>query len=110
MSRELTLAEQETALTMSADDRNTWNVFSDDPVWQRRFEAVGATLVKSSPDGVSKWYTLPVNQISLRQPRKELSDERKAQLGDHMRAMRAAQEITRAEVPNMASQENDVQP
>lgn len=96
----LTLAEQETAITMSADDRNTWQIFSDDPVKQKQFEAIGATLVRQSADGVSKWYTLPAGQISLRKPSKPLSEERKAQLGDRMRALRATQVITGAEGAN----------
>ena len=95
--KELTLAEQETALYMSADDRNTWHVFSDDPVLHRKMDAVGATLVRQSADGGSKWYTLPANQLTIRQPTKPMSEERKAQLGDRMRAMRAAQVITVSE-------------
>lgn len=104
----LTLAEQETALTMSADDRSTWQIFSDDPVMQRRFESIGATLIKASPDGISKWYAIPANQISLRQPAKPLSDERKAQLADRMRAMRDATQKTGAKVPNSAPEQSEV--
>lgn len=90
----LTLAEQETILTMTADDRDTWSVFSDDPVMQRRLESIGATLVKVGSNGVSKFYTLPANQITLRQPPKPMSEERKAQLGDRMRALHATKVIT----------------
>lgn len=92
----LTLQEQETHLNMTADDRGAWHVYSDDPVMQRRFEAVGATLVRTSADGIGKHYTLPASQITIRKARKPMSKERKAQLANRLRAMQTAQEITGA--------------
>jgi len=105
MASNLSLAEQETHLNMTADDRDTWHVYSDDPVMQRRLESVGAVLVRTTGDGNGKEYTLPANQLSLRKPPKPLSEERKAQLAMRMRSMRAAQEIMDAKVPNRASWE-----
>ncbi len=86
--------EMETHLNMAGDDRDTWHVFSDDPVMQRKFESVGATLTRTAKDGHGKWYTLPTSQVSIRIGRKQLSDERKVELGDHMRRVRKLQEIT----------------
>ena len=79
---ELTNAERETHISMCADDRSTWTIGSDDPVMQRRFEAVGATLVKARGDW--REYTLPANQISLRNKR-ELTDEQRAALSERAR-------------------------
>jgi hypothetical protein len=69
-----TLAEIETHLNMSAADRSLWHIGSDDPIMQRRFEAVGATLVRER--GGWKEYTIPANQISLRKP-SQLTDEQR---------------------------------
>lgn len=83
---ELSNEERETHLNMTADNRNQWHVYSDDPIMQRRLESVGATLVRVAADGLGKEYTLPANQISFRNPPKPLSDARKAQLADQLRA------------------------
>jgi hypothetical protein len=85
----LTLEEMETALTMCADDRGTWQVFSDDPVMQRRLEAIGATLVRPANNGIGKFYTLRADQVLLRKGKRELSEDTKAQLANRMRAMRS---------------------
>ncbi len=89
----LTQQEQETVLSMTADDRNTWHVYSDDPVMQRRLEGIGAKVVRVASDGIGKHYELPANQVTLRKPLKPMSDERKAQLGQRLRALRTATEI-----------------
>lgn len=83
-----TLAEMETNLSMAADDRGTWYVYSDDPVMQRRLESIGATLVRPSTNGSGKHYTLRADQITFRKGKRVLSDERKAQLANRMRTMR----------------------
>ena len=100
----LTLAERETRISMMADDRSTWSIGSDDPVWQARFEAIGATLV--SQRGEWKEYTLPANQISLRNPSKPMSEERKAELAMRLRSSDSAPTITGAVIPNRASCDN----
>lgn len=87
----LTLAERETRISMMADDRSTWSIGSDDVVWQARFEAIGATLV--SQVGEWKEYTLPANQISLRNPSK-LTDAQREE-----RAERARQQFSRRSLP-----------
>lgn len=86
----LTLAETETHLNMSADDRGTWHIYSDDAVMQRRIEAAGATLVRVASDGIGKHYTLRANQVTIRKARQPYSKERKAQLAEQLRAARAA--------------------
>jgi len=96
----LTLAEMETNLNMCADDRTTWTVSSDDPVMQRRLEAVGATLLRESKNGVTKFYTLRADQVYIRSGKRKLSDAQKAQLGDRLRAMRATPDSVEAEGAN----------
>ena len=77
----LSQQEQETHLNMTADDRGTWHVYSDDPVMQRKLESVGAVLVRTSADGVGKHYMMRANQVSFRKGEKrELSDAQRAQV------------------------------
>lgn len=71
-----------------ADDRNTWHVFSDDPVMQRRLEAKGAEVVSVAGDG--KHYKLRADQLLFRTGKRVLSETRKAQLAARMRALRSA--------------------
>ena len=79
---DLTNAERETHISMCADDRSLWAIGTDDPVMARRFEAVGATLIKVR--GTWREYTLPANQISLRNKR-ELTDEQREALAERAR-------------------------
>lgn len=92
----LTLEEMETSIYCNATDRSTWHVYSDDPVWQRRLEAAGATLVQETHGGGRK-YTLRSDQLTLRKGKRAVSDERKAQLAARLRAMRAASTVQGAE-------------
>ena len=82
MPVELTLAEMETHLNMTADNRGEWVITSDDPVMCRRFEAIGAVLVRTV--GQLREYTLPANQISLRNPSK-LTDAQREELAERAR-------------------------
>ena len=102
---ELTNAERETCISMTADNRDEWQIFSDDPVMQRRFEAVGATLVKAR--GGAKFYTLPANQISLRNQPKPMSEERKAIQAERLRALRNSSMIVGAKVANYGSDDEE---
>ncbi len=79
--QELTNAERETILTMTADDRTQWIVFRDDPVLQRKLEKIGATLTEDRNG--SRFYTLPANQVTLRAPVKarEYTEEERAAIG-----------------------------
>ncbi len=85
---DLTLAEMETHMNMSADNRGVWEVTSDDPVMQGRLERIGAKL--NSTRGKLKTYTLPANQVTLRNKR-ELTDEQRAALSERAKAMRRGQ-------------------
>lgn len=91
-----TLSEMETHLNMTADNRSVWEVFSDDPVLQRRLESVGATLVREESSG-GKHYTLPDSQITFRKPRKPMDAARKAQLAAQLAESRKKSVITDAE-------------
>jgi len=84
---ELSLAEQETHLNMVAENRNIWEVCSDDKVMILRLESIGATFVRA--DGPTKFYTLRADQVVLRAGKRKMSDEQRKQTGDHLRAMRA---------------------
>ena len=103
---ELTNAERETHISMTAENRSAWAIGTDDPVWQRRFEAIGATPTKVR--GEWREYTLPVGQISLRNAPKPMSEERKAKLAMQLSAMRAAPVATDAEVANCAFDDDEV--
>ena len=74
---------------MCADDRSLWAIGTDDPVMARRFEAVGATLTKVRGDW--REYTLPANQISLRNPSR-LTEEQREKLAQRARERFAAKE------------------
>jgi hypothetical protein len=86
--------ESETHLNMTADDRGTWHVYSDDAVMQRRLEAADARLIKTAPDGIGKHYILRAEQVTFRKGKRVLSDERKAELSARMRSLRSATVVT----------------
>ena len=87
MPVELTLGEMETHLNMTADNRNEWVITSDDPIMCRRFEAIGAKFIRAV--GQLREYTLPANQISLRNPSK-LTPEQREELAERARKTFAA--------------------
>lgn len=75
----LSLDEQEFHVSMSADDPQTFYVYTDYPKWQRKMESIGAVLVKS--DDTGKHYTLRANQVSFRKGEKRpLSDAQRASI------------------------------
>lgn len=84
----LTQQEQETHLNMTADDRNTWQVFSDDLVMQRRLEGIGATLVRVAADGIGKHYTLRADQVLIRAGKRKVSEAQREQSSARLRASR----------------------
>ena len=85
MINELSNAERETHLNMTADVRSAWVVFTDDPVMMRKFDTI-AEFVRVV--GAGKEYQLRADQLSLRKGKKQLSEARRAELADRMRAMR----------------------
>jgi hypothetical protein len=86
---DLTLAEMETHFNMSAANRDVWEITSDDPVMQKRLEKIGATL--TSKRGDLKFYTLPANQVTLRN-KSTLTDEQREHLRQRAKVMFAARE------------------
>lgn len=86
---DLTLAEMETHLNMTADNRDLWEITSDDPVMIRRLRSIGATFVRKV--GLLHYFTLPANQVTLRKAR-ELSDEQRAALRERAKVMQAARQ------------------
>lgn len=72
----LSLEEQETHLNMTAENRAVWQVYSDDPVMQRRLERIGAVLTKEEPSG-GRHYSLRADQVLLRKGKRQVSDEQR---------------------------------
>lgn len=72
MALKLAQSEKETHFNLVADNRGTWEVYSDDEVMQARLEKAGAQLVRES--GPGKHYTLEASQVSIRKP---TTDERR---------------------------------
>lgn len=73
----LSNAERETHFNLVADDRNTWEVFSDDPVMIARLDKI-CTAYRVTETG--KHYHLPDSQVTLRKPKKPMSEAHKAKL------------------------------
>lgn len=86
----VSLEEMETHLNMTADDRGLWHGFSNDPVWQRRWEDAGAIIVKISPDGKSKWYTMTSRQVKFR---REMTEEKRRQQAERFRQYRQSTKV-----------------
>ena len=84
----LTNAERETILTMTADDRQTWHVFSDDPVMIARLERMGATRTETRGD--SAFFTLTADQVLLRRGKRRLSEETRIAQAQRLRALSGA--------------------
>lgn len=97
----LTLQEMETHFNMSADNRATWHVYSDDPVMMRRLESVGATFVRGDSFG-GKHYTLRADQILIRKGKRALSEDTRVQLAERLRALRPTPSTTETEQANRA--------
>jgi len=77
----LSNAERETHINMTADDRGTWEVFSDDPVMIARLDKI-TTAVREVEGG--KFYRLPANQVTLRKPKKPLTDKQRQKLAERL--------------------------
>lgn len=64
-----TLAEQEFNLNITADNPNVIQIYSNYPKYTRKLLKIGATLIRTDGhDG--HFFTLPKNQLSLRNPSK----------------------------------------
>lgn len=88
MTIRLSLEEQETHLNMTADNRGTWFVYSDDAVMIRKLEAIGARLVKEENHG-GRHYELRADQVLLRRGKPERSEAQRAASAEKMRRLHA---------------------
>lgn len=86
----LTLEEMETHYNISAVDRHIVEVTSDDPVEQAKIEKVGCIAYRV--DGETKFYRLPRNQFSLRNPPKPMSDKKRRILAERLAKARRDRE------------------
>ena len=84
----LSLQEKETHLSMVADNRKVWVIYSDDEVMQRKLEAAGATIVLDT--GVGKHYELPANQVTFRKPSKPMTEEQRLRQAERLQKAREA--------------------
>ena len=78
------LTEQETHLSMTADDRQTWEVFTDDPVMMGRLDKI-ADAIKTVGEG--KVYRLRADQVLLRKGKRAVSDEQRRKARQRMKAL-----------------------
>lgn len=62
----LSNAERETHINMTAEDRSKWTVFTDDPVMIRKLDKIAKCTGKH---GEGKYYELEKAQVSLRKKR-----------------------------------------
>ena len=79
--------ERETHLNQSADDRKTWEMATDDPVWIARMEKLG--IAPDRTRGETHFYTIPDNQITVRR-KVVMSEEAKRAAAERLRAARLA--------------------
>ncbi|MEZ4622079.1 MAG: hypothetical protein R2867_42135 [Caldilineaceae bacterium] len=68
----MSASERETHLNMTGDDHRTWEVFTDDPFWQRRLEKFTAPW---KIVGEGRHYRLNADQMLIRRGRRRVSDE-----------------------------------
>ena len=78
------LAEQETHLNMTADDRQTWEVFTDDPVMIARLDKI-SDAIKTVGEG--KTYRLRADQVLLRKGKRSVSDAQRKKLAERMKRL-----------------------
>ena len=86
MAIELTNEERETTLSLVADNRNLWHVFSDDPVMVNRLKRIGAVEVEGRPGETGAHFTLDASQVLLRKGKRTLSEASRAASAERLRA------------------------
>ena len=70
---DLTNEERETCLSLVADNRLEWTVYSDDPVMIRKLDKIA----DGTAYGLGMKYTLLAGQVSLRKKRPPMSEEQR---------------------------------
>lgn len=79
-----TLEERETHLNMTGDDRQTWEVFTDDPVMIGRLDKI-SEAIKTVGEG--KVYRLRADQVLLRKGKRAVSDAQRKKLAERMKGL-----------------------
>lgn len=82
----LILEERETHLSMTADNRGVWIVFTDDDVMMRRLEGANAEFIRTV--GAGKEYRLKADQVTFRKGKRRVSEEQRAKLSERLSRMR----------------------
>jgi hypothetical protein len=86
-----TQEETETSLYQNAADRSTWELCTEDAVWQRRLEAMGIAPTRTRGD--ARWYTLRADQVLIRKGKRATSEAQREVARARMAAMQAARTI-----------------
>ena len=100
-----TLEETETILYSNATDRSAWEAYTNDPVWQRRLEALGATCTRERNG--TKWYALADGQVLLRKGKRKVSETQRAVGRQNFARRRETLSLTEGETPNQGMFENE---
>lgn len=87
----LTNEERESHFNISAANRHIVEITSDDPVEQAKIEKVGCVAYQIR--GETKYYRMPRNQFSLRNPPKPMSEEKRQQLAEQLAKMREGKNV-----------------
>ena len=69
-----TLEETESHLNMCALNRREWEVYSDDKVFIRKMERIGAQFLREDSTGLGRFYLLRDDQILFRKGKKNISE------------------------------------
>lgn len=85
---DLTNAERETIISQSADNRDAWHVFSDDPVTIRRLEKLGATRLVTRAGSAE--FELRADQLLIRRGKRSTSEAQRGAARQRMIARHTA--------------------
>ena len=66
LTNDLTNEERETHMNMSANDRTTWEVYTDDPIMDRKLRKCRAVFLEGDDRG--RLYRLDRNQVRFFKP------------------------------------------
>lgn len=99
MTYQPTLAEQETVISQTAEDRSSWTVFSNDRVFQAKMRRLGCSplrLVSGGQDGIPPCYEYALTKetgftarVAKRPKVRQLTPEQTELLRNRFAQMRA---------------------
>ena len=90
MASKLQLEEMETHLNLTADNRTEWEVYSDDPMMQKKFDKIAQPY---KTVGKGKWYRIDAAFITIKAKRRTTKKPvDKTELSERMKKMRAARQ------------------